>query len=293
MISDPVVTCVVVNYNGKEDTLACLASLDTVTFPGLDVIVVDNGSTDGSVSAIRALPRAPSVLEAGDNLGFGKGANLGICEAINRGARYVWLLNNDTLVSPESLSCLVEVLEREPDVGGVASVILKMSDGSVESYGGGSVNRWLGTTQPFIEPLPRDLDYLACASALIRREAFETVGLFDEIFFAYYEDIDLSVRLQRAGWQLAVALNSTIRHKGGATTNSGRPTRSLWGDLVYVESAGAYLGKHMDALKLLGAPLRLLAMIGVRIFRRQVKRLPTVIKRFLVGFRRGYMSRSR
>lgn len=294
MIGHPrdVVSCVIVNYNRRDDTLACLQSLHEMeSVP--HIIIVDNGSTDGSVAAFKSLPQPATLIEAGRNLGFGKGANLGIREALRRGSSYIWLLNNDTLVAPDSLAHLLRTLEEAPSVGGVASVILRMSDRTIEAYGGGSVNEWLGTTRPFASPKTRRLDYLACASALVRSDVFNEVGLFDEVFFAYYEDIDLSLRLRSAGWGIAVAPSSTIRHRGAATTNEGEETRSLWGDLVYVESAGAFLGKHMDPRKVVGTPLRLLAMIGVRIARRQWRRLPIVVVRFLRGFRRGYSSARR
>lgn len=284
------VGCVIVNYNGLEDTLACLASLQNLDIQPIN-IVVENGSTDGSWEGLRSTGTT-TLLRSETNLGYGGGANLGIEEALRQGCSYIWLLNNDTVVEPDALRELLEPMEREPSLGGVASAILRMSDGTVEAYAGGAVNGWLGSTMPYTTPRGRPLDYLACASALIRAEVFRGVGLFDEIFFAYYEDIDLSVRMQRAGWELGTATGSRVHHKGGATANEGQAKRSLWADLTYVESSGAFLGKHLDARKTVGVPLRIAAMVGVRIWRRQWTRIPTVLLRFLRGFRRGLSRRT-
>ena len=287
---DDQVACVILNFNGIGDTLPCIDSVRKLEGGPPHIIVVDNGSSDGSAEALDGLSPPITLIRSPENLGFGGGANLGIRRALALGVDYVWLLNNDTLVE-SSLDPMVAILEDDPKVGGVASTIFQMQEDSVEAYGGGSVNHWLGTTQPYTEPTERPLDYLACASAVIRSSVFEQVGLFDTVFFAYYEDIDLSLRMTSQGWTLATTSESKVRHKRGATTNRGQTTRSLWGDLVYVESAGAFLGKNLDARKVVGTPLRLIAMIVVRIGRRQWRRIPTVIARFLKGFRRGLLAK--
>src|SRR5436190_7401977 len=124
----PSVAVIVLNWNGRDDTLACLESLAGLNYDNFQVMVVDNGSTDGSVGAIR--PRFPGVeiIETGRNLGFAEGNNVGIRLALDRGMDYVFLLNNDTVVDPSLLSELVAAAERCPEGGIFGAQILYHSD---------------------------------------------------------------------------------------------------------------------------------------------------------------------
>src|SRR5262245_35539834 len=105
----PTVSIIVLNYNGREDTLACLRSLEHLTYPNVSVVVVDNASSDGSVDAIRAAHPQMTLIETGANLGFTGGNNIGIQHALDHGADYVMLLNNDTIAAPDMLNLMIEV----------------------------------------------------------------------------------------------------------------------------------------------------------------------------------------
>ena len=111
------VTIILLNWNGKEDTIECLESLKHITYPNYEILLVDNGSTDGSVECFRERYPGMEIIENGENLGFAEGNNVGIRRAMDEGADYVLLLNNDTVVDPEFLGELVKVGESDPKIG--------------------------------------------------------------------------------------------------------------------------------------------------------------------------------
>jgi GT2 family glycosyltransferase len=223
---------ILLNWNGWKDTLACIDSLKRLTYPEYRILVVDNGSTNDSVHRIRtAFPDVP-ILEAGSNLGFAGGCNLGIRHALAQNAVFIWLLNNDTVVEPYSLQAMVEVAESDERIGAVGSVLYWMAEPSrVQAWGGGWVSFWTGRWGHHYLPAPLGkLHYLTGASLLVRREALEDVGLLDEqTFFMYWEDTDLCFRFRKRGWKLAVAERSVIFHKQAASTGKDSPLLAFYG----------------------------------------------------------------
>jgi GT2 family glycosyltransferase len=218
------VCIILLNWNGCRDTTHCLESLQRLTYSHYRVIVVDNGSTDDSVRCIREKYLDLEIIENGKNLGFAAGCNVAIRRALDEGTDYVWLLNNDTVVHPDSLSAMVECAQGDPIIGAVGSVIYRMDQPEkVDAWGGGRVSLWTGRSSHITGPqdLPK-LDYITGASLLISRLALESVGLLDERFFLYYDDCDYSLRLRGTGWKLAVAGPSRIWHKVNATLGKRR-----------------------------------------------------------------------
>lgn len=207
------------NWNNWKLTNDCLASLQGLEYDDFKVIVLDNGSTDGSVDCIRERFPEVEIMELGANHGFAKGSNAGIRVALERGAEYVWLLNNDTTVDPKALRALVERAESDPSIGAVGSAIYYMSEPErLQAWGGGYVNFWLGRPRRFFSPVADEkIQFLMGASLLLRRSALESVGLLDEEFFLYWEDAEYCFRMRRAGWRLAVAGDSKVWHKVSAT----------------------------------------------------------------------------
>jgi GT2 family glycosyltransferase len=241
----PQVTCVVLNWNGWRDTLDCLACLSRMDYPRLSVLVVDNGSTDESVSRIcAAFPGIP-ILQSLSNLGFAAGTNLGVRAALESGADYVWVLNNDTQPRPSSLRALVLRAESDPRLGAVGSVLPYLgNEGCIQAWGGGRINIWTARVQHAHAPHDeRWFQFLTAASVLLRRQALETCGLFDEGFFLYWEDVDLSYRLRRRGWRLGVAAGSIVPHREHASTQ--RNFRVL--DRYAVASGIRFMLKHSPA----------------------------------------------
>lgn len=230
---DPaLVYIVLVNWNGWCDTHACLGSLSGLDYPNTRVVVVDNASKDGSEAKLRTLHPTVTLLQSGANLGFAGGNNVGLRYALARGADYVWLLNNDTLVEPDALSRLMvrmrEGAQQQPPVGLCGSTLIyEQQRDTVQALGGARYNRWLGSVehlgqhQPRAHPIDaaaveRRLDYLIGASILASRAFLERVGLLQEDYFLYFEELDWAAR-SRGHFSLAYAPGSVVYHKEGSS----------------------------------------------------------------------------
>ena len=234
------VVVVVLNWNGWRDTLACLASLKQLDYLEARVLVVDNGSTDGSIEHIRQAMPDVELLQTGANLGFGGGCNAGIRQALRQRADYVWLVNIDATVAPGALSALVALAQRNSALGAVGSVVHELDEPEkIQLWGGGKVNLWTGRSRHLLtEQRPH---FISGASALLRCAALREVNLFDEQkFFMYWEDTDLGFRLRQAGWQLAVAPDSRILHKQSASL--GRNSPQL--DHYFIQSGVRFFKRH-------------------------------------------------
>ena len=225
------VVCVVVNWNGWPDTIACLRTLLHQTFQPLHVVVVDNGSTNESVDRIASFlqeekgsPTECTLLSNPINVGFAGGANAGIREALRLNAEFVWLLNNDTECPPDTLEKLVETSRKGPHTGIVGTVLYYHADpGQVQAWGGGAINRFTGVTTHFLRPVIPGADfYTTFASVLIRAEVLHEIGLLDPSFFMYYDDSDFCLRMAKTRWKIAVASHTAVLHKESASTEGPR-----------------------------------------------------------------------
>ncbi len=222
----PTVVALILNWNGRADTLACLQSLQQQTYPALLTLVVDNGSGDDSVAAIRAAFPDVNVIETGANLGFCVGNNVGLEWALAHRADYVLLLNNDTWFDPAMTSELVAAASADAAIGLAGPKIYQAAPPNVLWSAGGLVTFWGNVTvmrgfgQADRQQYDRatDVDYLPGCGILARRQLLETVGLLDPSYFAYYEDADWAMRARLAGWKVRYVPSAQMWHKGGAST---------------------------------------------------------------------------
>lgn len=228
----PRVIIVVLNWNGREDTLACLRSLEPVRCEEVAVLVVDNGSTDGSEAAIRAAHPELDFLQTGSNLGFAGGNNAGIARALEHGAEAVLLLNNDTEVEPDFVRPMLDALDSDARVGIVgASIAYHHDPRRLWAFGGGRFdvsNGWVRHVQRpvALERLTTRGNvhfYVTGCTMLLRRAMIEEVGMLDESYFHFCEDVDLCLRAERAGWKVTLAPRARLRHKVSATTGVSSP----------------------------------------------------------------------
>jgi hypothetical protein len=219
----PRVTVVVLNWCDEEVSRACLASLENVPFPGLQVLLVDNGSHDGSGERLReAFPEA-HFLQTGWNQGYAGGNNRGIEWALAQGADYVLVLNNDTEVAPDCVEHLVAAAEAAgPDLAAVVPKILYHDRPDRIWYAGGrfSALRGLGLHwregEPDTESVgvggPTEITFMTGCCCLLSARALRVVGGFQEELFAYVEDAELSLRFLDAGYHMLYVPQARVLH---------------------------------------------------------------------------------
>ncbi|MBO0728283.1 MAG: glycosyltransferase family 2 protein [Acidimicrobiaceae bacterium] len=219
---------VIVNYNGLRYLDTCLGSLFQQDLDGgVEVVLVDNASSDGSVAYVRSRWPAVKVVESDVNLGFAGGNNLGIGEA---GGRHVVLLNNDTRVRPGWLRALVECAESDQRIGAVTSKLLFMArPGVIQNAGSLLLTDGSGGDRGTGEEDRGQYDrreevFAACAgAALFTRPMLEDVGILDHTFFAYYEDTDLSWRMRLRGWHVVYEPAAVVEHVHSGTSVEWSP----------------------------------------------------------------------
>jgi GT2 family glycosyltransferase len=221
----PKVSCIILNWNGWRDTLECLDALRRCTYQPLEVIVVDNASTNDSVVRIHAAHPEITLLQSATNAGFAAGNNIGIRHALAHGSDYVWLLNNDTKPAPESLSALVATAMSDKKIGAVASVCyFAHAPSTIQAWAGSRINLWIGYSRLITQPegaIGR-IDSLNGTSMLVTRSALADVGLLDEGFFLYWEDTEFCLRLRKNGWRIAAAPDSHVLHRVNGSTAGNR-----------------------------------------------------------------------
>jgi len=225
----PRVCIVVLNWNGIGDTLECLESIHRLEYPDFGVIVVDNGSRDGSAAILRRAYPQIALIENRRNLGYSAGNNQGMRRAWEDGADYVWLLNNDTVVEPDSLGKLVEEAERSPETGLISPVVHHYEDRERVQFMGSyfdyathelvSVRRWSELDDEWVQ---RHL-VLWGTALLIRKSVVDAIGYLSEEYFAYHEDCDYSLRALRSNFRTAVRRDSRVFHKDSRSTGKWSP----------------------------------------------------------------------
>jgi GT2 family glycosyltransferase len=231
---------VILNWNLPWDTIACVESVQASALSDVEIIVVDNGSTDDSLALFQErLGDQVLILTAGENLGFAGGVNLGIERAIEEGAQSVLLLNNDTIVDPDMLRHLALAASQSPKVGVVGPIIYYHDQ--PEQVWRFADREYPGLPVPMklpeeaivqAEGVPFSVDYVTACGMLIRREVFERVGLFDTRYFFYFEDADFCRRARMAGFQIWCAPQAKMWHKVSLSARKAKPgTRyaEYWG----------------------------------------------------------------
>jgi len=214
----PLVYIILVNWNKWQHTVECITSLLPLIYVNYKIIVVDNASTDGSVKYIRDACPAVTVLINAKNRGFSGGNNVGINLALEQGADYVWLLNNDTVVDPDALSELIRKAELDMRYAVVGSALFDYyAPHKLQTIGGIRIKGWSGA---FGVPRRSDdepMDYVTGASMLIRTDAIKNIGCLDESYFFYWEDREFCYRAKLGGYKLASTSGSKVYHKEGVS----------------------------------------------------------------------------
>jgi len=265
----PKVAIIILNWNGWPDTIECLESISKVNYPNLDVIVLDNASSDGSPQKIidwcrqtgvlceESFQRYPYVrieplsqidyerkgirrlrlIRLSSNIGFCAGNNIGMTQAAANGSEYFLILNNDTIVSPDSLEAMITAAQQENNVGLVGCIICYADEPNTIWFSGGVFDKWLESSRRlngqditnvvFEEVF--DTHWVSGCAMLIPRRVYEEIGGFDEDFFIWSEEWDYSLRVKEAGYRLIVSGHSIINHKVGHSLGVMQPLSYYYG----------------------------------------------------------------
>lgn len=229
------VSIIILNWNGKDDSVECLESLYRNDYPFFRIILVDNASDDGIVEYVEEHFPNVTIIKNEQNLGFAEGNNVGIRYALEQqNPDYVLLLNNDTVVDPSFLTKLVAIGEKYPEVGMLSPVIYWQNPRDRIWFTTGEVD-W-STGYPLHPKIPAEAlqqyilrrqqdywghaDYLTGCALLVKTDVIRQIGLLDARFFAYCEDVDWCLRCTQAGWKLAVVPSAMIWHKISASAGT-------------------------------------------------------------------------
>lgn len=304
---------VVLNWRNAIDTISCINSLLGLKNVLFRIVICDNSSPDDSYRVIRQwllgndrigscklieldrfhaekyiIPDNENgfyLVQTGDNLGYAGGNNVGIRFAMNQSdMEYVWVLNNDTEVEPDSLFNMLNYCHSNPDVGICGARLVYYHDRSKLQGLGGIFNPWFCTSQHFAENEASDkifdidnvinsIDYVIGASIFIKNELLVNVGLLCEDYFLYYEEIDLALRSKNK-FKLGVSLDSVVYHKEGASTDGGR---SDLADYCYIKNKLLFVNKFYPEKYFFVWFSLIYSMIN-RIRRKEYKKAITVFK---------------
>ena len=230
------VAIITLNWNRPADTLEFLESACRQTLRDSQLVVVDNGSSDDSVQQIRAHFPQAELLVNKTNLGFAGGMNTGIRQALNNGADYLFIANNDTYLAPNMLERLIEQIQ-QCHASIIAPIIFYASQPEqIWSAGAGRnrltldvIDNWRDQPGSSLGSTPYPVEFITACGMLVERSCFEAVGLFDERFFMYYEDSDFSLRVRQSGRQILVDPLAHMWHKVASSSGgSNSPSERYW-----------------------------------------------------------------
>lgn len=300
--SAPDITISIVSYNTRDLLRACLRSLATCSESdgvGLEIVVADNGSNDGSQEMVRAEFTEVRLVETGGNVGYGRANNAALAGA---GGRYVFILNSDTEVDPGALAAMRDFLDAHPETGAAGAQLILPDDSIQPSCAADPTLRSVFWEQTYLYKLlpgnrvtggyamtywdyqtPRAVEQVCGACLMVRRELYESLGGFDAHYFMYFEDTDLCVRIRRTGAQIWFLPEARIRHMLGGSSGRDWQVRARMITsynqsryYFFSRNGGRWQGLALKAAVLLGASLRLAAwtlaaLTGHAAFREQAR----------------------
>lgn len=234
-MTQPYVITIILNTNRRDDTLACLESLSRSTYTNHKIIVLDNASSDGSVEAIRAGFPAVEIIALSENTGYAGNNNVGIKAAIEQGADWVFVLNEDTVLAATCIEQLVQAGESDARTGIVGPLVYHYDEPTVIQSAGGQISRFWESSHiaqntpdsgQFTQPRP--VDWISGCAILVRRAAIEQAGMLDERFFYYWEEVEWCLRIRRHGWNIMHVPAAKLWHKGVQRDYQPKPSVSYY-----------------------------------------------------------------
>ena len=216
MIKNSKVAIIIVNWKQYELTKSCLFSLKKINYDNHQIILIDNESNQKELKSIKNQFENIITFSNERNLGFTGANNIGIKHAIKNEFEYVMLINNDTEVEKNFISPLIDSLEKNKNLGAVQPLILNFDSRKKVWNAGGFLNKFFGYFYVNKNPkeIKKNIDWITGCCFFVRIEVIKKIGLLDESFFAYYEDVDWSIRIKNSGYDLAFIKSSVIYHHG-------------------------------------------------------------------------------
>lgn len=243
---------ILLNYKGVEDTLEAVKSLEEITYSNYEIVIVDNESPDDSFERLKSeLGDKHHVIPSGKNGGFAYGNNIGIKYALDKGADYVLLINNDTTVEKDFLNHLVETFNKEENIGLTTGLILNYYNKDKIWFDGGEIKRdkfygyHINEGKSFneIKTFARKITFATGCLMLIKREVIEKIGGLPEEYFMYYEDVDFCMKLQQEGYSIYYNPDAIIYHKiSAASGEEESPFAIEWNTRNRLKFAEKYKG---------------------------------------------------
>lgn len=249
MHNSPLVYIILLNYNGYHDTIECLKSLDKIKYSNYKIIVVDNSSTDDSLSILEEYTRNTEVklISSGYNGGFAYGNNVGIQYALQFDPAYILLLNNDTVVDESFLDFLVDFAEKQENVGMVGGKIYYYENTDEVWYSGGYIDKKTARGKHRTDKIGNceEVEFITGCMQLIPTESLKQVGLMEEDYFLYYEDLDYCKKFINNNYRLLYCDDAKIYHKCGASASYKSPTSIYYSN----RARWMYVNKNYSGLK--------------------------------------------
>lgn len=216
------VAIVLVNWNQKDDLIECLTSISKLDYPNHSLIIVDNNSKDGSIKeAKKVYKQRLKIIKNKTNVGFAAANNIGIREALKENFDYIMLLNTDTIIEKDALKNIINFMEEKKQIAALSPLILFYQKKDTIWYAGGIINpnrrqfyhRGAFQVNKGQFDKATEVDFLTGCCLVIKSNIIEQIGMFDERFFMYFEDTDLSFRLRNSGYKIYFYPNAKIWHK--------------------------------------------------------------------------------
>ena len=250
------IAIIIVNWKQYELTINCLLSVQKVEYKNLEVILVDNESNFEKINKIKSDFNKVTVIESKENLGFASANNIGIKYAIKNKIEYLMLLNNDTEVNKKFLAPLLNSFKNDNLLGAVQPLIMNYNNRAKVWNAGGYLNNFFGFpyTNNKLKNKNLQIDWITGCCIVLKTKVIKKAGLIDEDFFAYYEDVDWSLRIKKLGYKLGVVDSSVIFHHGTKSSNNSNFEGNLSPFVHYLNIRNhIYLiKKHGDKFNFIG-----------------------------------------
>ncbi len=283
-INKPSIAVILVNWKKYNLTSKCIDSLNKSNYKNFKIILVDNEYSEKSLIELKNKYNELIVFKEKNNLGFAGGNNIGIRYALENDYDYIMLLNNDTEVKENFILPLVERIEKDHFLGAVQPLILNFSNKSIIWNAGGKLNKFLGLTSTRLNNNKLNssivfddyTDWISGCGILIKSEIVKKIGLLDEKFFTYYEDVDWSLRMKSLGYDLGFVKESIIYHHGSSSSKNKKNKEGVLSSKIHyfiIRNHILLLKKHKN----------LFNFFGIVFF--QIIKITSYIFYFLIRFR--------